>query len=100
MTVQSPTEVQYDIELTYYVLQENESAAQKAIEGVGGAIEQYNAWQQANIGRDVNPDRLRAFLLDHCVRVDLVQPTYQAIANSELARFSGSLNISHTVVSE
>ena len=100
VTVQSPTEVQYDIELTYYVLQENESAAQKAIEGVGGAIEQYNAWQQANIGRDVNPDRLRAFLLDHCVRVDLVQPTYQAIANSELARFSGSLNISHTVVSE
>lgn len=100
VTVQSPTEVQYDIELTYYVLQENESAAQKAIEGVGGAIEQYNAWQQANIGRDVNPDRLRAFLLDHCVRVDLVQPEYQAIANSELARFSGSLNISHTVVSE
>ena len=100
VTVHAPTEVEYDIELTYYVLQADESAAQKAIEGTGGAIEQYNTWQQAQLGRDVNPDRLRAFLLDHCVRVDLVQPAYQAIANSELARFSGTLNISHTVVEE
>lgn len=100
VTVHAPTEVQYDIELTYYVLQADESAAQQAIEGTGGAIEQYNTWQQAQLGRDINPDRLRAFLLDHCVRVDLVQPTYQAIANSELARFSGTLNISHTVVEE
>lgn len=100
VSVHAPTEVQYDIELTYYVLQADESAAQQAIEGQGGAIEQYNTWQQGQLGRDINPDRLRAFLLDHCVRVDLVQPEYTAIANSELARFSGTLNISHTVVEE
>lgn len=100
VSVHAPTEVQYDIELTYYVLQADESAAQQAIEGQGGAVEQYNAWQQGQLGRDINPDRLRAFLLDHCVRVDLVQPEYTAIANSELARFSGTLNISHTVVEE
>lgn len=100
VSVKSPTLVQYDIELTYYVLPENESAAQHAIEGTGGAIEQYNAWQQTQLGRDINPDRLRAFMLDHCVRVDLTKPAFRTVSAHELARFSGNLQVSHTIVSE
>lgn len=100
VTVQAPAAVPYDIELTYYVLQADESASVKAIEGAGGLLDQYNEWQQGNIGRDINPDRLRAFLLDNCVRLTINKPEYTAIADSEIARFSGSLNIAHIIVKE
>lgn len=100
ITVQAPESVYYDIELTYYVLQAEESASVKAIEGEGGAIDQYIAYQQANIGRDINPDRLRAFMLDKCVRMDLIKPEYTSISESQIARFSGNLNIAHIVVEE
>lgn len=100
VTVQAPEAVPYDIDLTYYVLQADESASVKAIEGAGGAIQQYISYQQADIGRDINPDRLRAFLLDKCVRLTVTNPTYTAISESQIARFSGNLNVSHIIVKE
>lgn len=100
VTVHAPESVPYDIELTYYVLQADESASVKAIEGEGGAIDQYNAWQQGNIGRDINPDRLRAFMLDNCQYMDVTKPKRQAVSASQIARFSGKLTISHIIVSE
>lgn len=100
VTVQAPTAVTYDIDLTYYVLQADESESTKAIEGQGGAIDQFIAYQQEQIGRDINPDRLRYFMLDKCVRMDIKQPIYTSVADSEIARFSGNLNIAHIVVEE
>ena len=100
VTVQAPEAVAYDIDLTYYVLQAEESASVKAIEGTGGAIEQYISYQQADIGRDINPDRLRAFLLDKCVRLTVNKPIYSAISDSQIARFSGNLNVAHIIVKE
>lgn len=100
VTVRAPEAVPFDIELTYYVLQADESASVEAIEGAGGAIEEYIAYQQGNIGRDINPDRLRAYLLDKCVRVTIKKPDFTTISDREIARFSGTLNISHVIVEE
>ena len=97
VVVQAPEAVSYDIELTYYVAQADESAAVKTIEGAGGIIEQYNAWQQGNIGRDLDPQKLIAMLRDACQWVDVVKPTRMTISDSQIARFSGNLNISHII---
>jgi phage-related baseplate assembly protein len=97
VTVQAPEAVSYDIELTYYVEQANESAAVKAIEGVGGLIEQYNAWQQAAIGRNIDPQELIVKLRSACHWVDVVQPQRTTIEDNQIARFSGNLNVTHII---
>lgn len=97
VTVQAPESVSYDIELTYYVEQADESAAVKAIEEAGGLIDQYNAWQQGEIGRNIDPQKLVSMLRDACHWVDVVQPTRATITDSQIARFSGNINVSHII---
>lgn len=97
VTVQAPEGVSYDIELTYYVEQAEESTAVKAIEGAGGIIDQFNAWQQGKIGRDIDPQELMARIRAACHWVDVVKPTRETVLDSQIARFSGNINISHIV---
>lgn len=100
VTVHAPEAVTYDIELCYYVEQADESSCVKAIEGEGGLLEQYNAWQQGEIGRDINPQRLWAYLLQSCLRLDVTKPVFTTVSDSQIARWSGSMNISHIIVAE
>lgn len=97
VTVQAPEAVRYDIELTYYVEQANESTAVKEIEGAGGIIDQYNAWQQGEIGRNIDPQKLTSMLRDSCHWVDVVKPSRVTISDSQIARFSGNINVSHII---
>ena len=56
--VAAPAEVEYSINLTYYI---NRSDSNRAVDiqgAVAAAVAQYTAWQRA-IGRDINPDKLR-----------------------------------------
>ncbi len=98
--VHAPEAVDYDISLVYYVTAEEEAAAVDAIEGAGGLLDQYNAWQQGKIGRDISPQRMMAFLLNSCLRLDVTEPTLTRVSKSQLARFSGNLTITHTIVDE
>lgn len=100
VSVHAPEPVPYDIELCYYVAQADESACVKAIEGAGGLLEQYNAWQQGEIGRDINPQRLMAYLLRTCLRLDVVKPAFATVSPAQIARWSGKMNISHIIVAE
>lgn len=100
VTVQAPEPVEYDIDITYYVLQAEESSSTNAIQGVDGAIDQYNAYQQAQIGRDINPDTLRSYVLGKCIRMDVRKPEYVSVSRSQIARFSGNMNVSYIVVEE
>ena len=59
----SPVAVEYEVEIKYYCTKDDEAATIEAIEGAGGAIDQYNEWQTAALARDINPDQLRRFLL-------------------------------------
>lgn len=87
---QVPTEDTYNIALTYYIsreLQAEETAIRALIENAGGIIDQYEAWQQGDIGRAVNPDELRRMMLTAgACRIDLSAPAYAAVAETHLAR--------------
>lgn len=104
--VEAPAVVEYDIELTYYTTAENESATIETVEGTGGAIEQYIEWQSAAIGRDINPDKLRALILKPdgdavgAYRVSIVSPTFIAIDGTTMAKHSGKIVVNHEVVEE
>lgn len=105
LIVSGPDRVEYDIEIKYYVTADNEQAALTAIEETDGALDLYNAWQQEKIGRDINPDKLRAFCLapsggTGALRIDIVAPAYATLTERQLAKFSGRMVVSHEVTEE
>ena len=105
VSVSGPERVEYDIEVKYYTTAEAEQDSIVAIESEGGALDLYNAWQQEKIGRDINPDKLRAFCLapssgGGAMRMDIVSPTYVKLTEKQLAKFSGRMVVSHEVTEE
>lgn len=103
--VEAPTVEEYDVVLTYYTTAAEESDCILTVEGAGGAIDQFNKWQSAELGRDINPDKLRALILapsgDGAVgasRVVITSPTFKELNDTTIAKFSGTKTIKHEVV--
>lgn len=99
----APTEANFQVSIHYYCTKSNEAATIEAIEGEGGAIDQYIAWQTAALGRDINPDQLRRFVLAPssgvgALRVTVTQPQFVELTKAQVAKLSGSLVVTHEVV--
>lgn len=101
LTVSGIAQKSYDIELVYYTTESEEDDTVTAVEGEGGAIERFNAWQCGEIGRAINPDRLRAEILKSDTRlvganyVEITKPVYTALASNEVAKWSGNMSVTH-----
>lgn len=98
-----PEVVEFTVQIKYYCAAQDEAATIQTIEGEGGAIDQYIAWQTAAFGRDINPDQLRRFVLaptsgTGAVRVDVVSPSYAALSKAQVAKLSGAPVVTHEVV--
>ena len=95
----APEAVEYEVEIKYYTTQENEATTIEAIEGAGGAIDQYVKWQSSVLGRGINPDELRYYLRQAgALRVDIVKPTYAYLSKMHVAKLAGIPTITHEVV--
>ena len=99
-----PEVVDFTVELKYYCTREEEASTIQTIEADGGAIDRYIEWQTAKLGRSVNPDQLRRFILapgegTGALRVDVISPTRMELGKSQVARLSGTPVITHEVVS-
>lgn len=104
VTALAPTQVEYDIEFKYYCTIDNEAEAVQTVESIGGAVDKYNEWQTSALGRDINPDYLRKFVLapesgsTSVERIDVVAPSFETLTDKEVAKFSGSIKISHQMI--
>ena len=58
VVVKAPTASNYEIELHYWINQEDSSKAAQIQADVESAVEQYRLWQQTKIGRDITPGKL------------------------------------------
>ena len=103
--VEAPEVVEYDIELTYYTNATDESDCILTVEGAGGAIDKFNEWQSSELGRDINPDKLRALILapsgEDAVgasRVVITSPTFTELNDTAIAKFTGTKTIRHEVI--
>lgn len=102
----APETVPYDIEIVYYTTPATEAEVVANVEYSDGAIARYNTWQTEALGRDINPDKLRQLILypdwteNHtgAIRVDVVQPTHVPVTDTQVAKFSGNLKVSHKSV--
>lgn len=101
--VMAPQQVEYTINIKYYCSKDNEAATIETIEGDGGAIDQYIAWQSAALARDINPDQLRRFILapssgTGALRLEVTSPTFQELTKAQVAKLSGVPTVTHEVV--
>ncbi|MCR4442136.1 MAG: baseplate J/gp47 family protein [Peptococcaceae bacterium] len=89
VTVEAPAQVSYDIAFTYYISKDDstlETQIKNAIEGTGGAVEQYKAWQNGKMGRAINPDYLRNLVLTaKACRIDITSPVYTTVDKDKVA---------------
>ena len=102
--VLTPGVVTYSVEIKYYCTKDDEAATIQTIEGDGGAIDKYNEWQTAALGRSINPDQLRRFILaptdgTGALRVEVARPSYVELSKSQVAKLSGTPVVTHEVVS-
>ena len=99
VTAKIPETVDYTVNIKYYV-------TIQLIEADGGAIDQYNEWQQSALDRDVNPDKLRELILTSLAeykltgafRMDITGPVYTAVGKNEVAKLSGSATVTHAII--
>lgn len=58
VVVKAPTAANYEIDLHYWINQDDSSKAAQIQADVEAAVEQYRLWQQTKIGRDITPGKL------------------------------------------
>lgn len=58
-----PEVVEYELDITYYIQTDSELSASEIESSVSAAIDEYQIWQRAKIGRDVNPSYLHQLLM-------------------------------------
>ncbi len=86
VTVQAPDIVNYTLEVTYYILQENSNAVETVKVAVESAIENYIIWQKSKIGRDINPSKLiNLMIAAGAKRVVITAPTYTSTSSTAVA---------------
>lgn len=88
VVMSDPTEVSYDITLTYYISSQADQTATIAQE-VEDAVDAYIRWQQGKLGRDINPSKLISMLMaiSGIKRVAVTAPTYQQLQDGDLSLY-------------
>lgn len=77
VVVADPVEVPYDIKLTYYISEDSQHSASEIEEAVQQAVSDYSIWQSERMGRDINPSKLIAMLIEAgAKRVEVTSPTF------------------------
>lgn len=78
--VKDPDTIGYDIDITYYVTKDSEISAVEIQESVETAVSEYIAWQCERMGRDINPSKLNALLMETGIkRVEIKSPVFQRL---------------------
>ncbi len=86
VTVQAPTTVSYDINLTYYIRQADSAYVTTIQAAVNAAVTDFVAWQKSKIGRDINPSELISRIIQAgAKRVAITSPVYTDILDTQLA---------------
>lgn len=87
VTVLSPSTVNFDIDVTYYISTSDSTQAETIQQDVEAAIEEYVEWQTGNIGIDINPSELHRAIIDAgAKRCVISSPNFVQIGRTEVAR--------------
>lgn len=93
--VAAPQEVQYTINLTYYINRSDSAKAVTIQAAVAKAVADYQTWQRA-IGRDINPSKLVAMVMEAgAKRVTVTAPAYTAVAATKVSALQEEATVTY-----
>lgn len=77
VSVEDAEIVPYDIQLTYYIHKHSTRSGAEIAAAVQAAVNEYVVWQCGKLGRDINPSKLHALLMQTGIkRVEIVSPAF------------------------
>lgn len=86
VVVKAPNEVNYDIELSYYIGKSEEEGADIIKAAVESSVEQFKVWQR-KLGRDINPSELiKRVVSSGAKRVELTNPKFKSVDKTSIAK--------------
>ena len=84
VSVDDPSEVNYNITLTYYIQTGSQKSATEIADAVNAAVAEYKEWQDGKIGKDINPSHLVGLLMQTGIkRVVLTAPSYTQLIDGK-----------------
>jgi phage-related baseplate assembly protein len=90
ITVKTPEIVPWSLSCTWWLSRDRESRAGAITLAVRQALDSYIAWQEAGLGRDLNPSELISRLMACGVkRVEVTSPVFAFLEPWELPKLSG-----------
>lgn len=91
--VSAPVPFEYSINFKYYINQSDKAKATMIQSAVTNAVEKYRKWQNEKIGRDINPDKLREYVMAAgAKRVEITSPVYSEISDDKVASLTQNEN--------
>ena len=83
----NPELVQYNIDLLYYIDSSNTTVVNDIQTNINLAIEEYKAWQNSKLGRDINPSYLiQKIMTAGAKRVIINSPEFNVLSSGQLAQ--------------
>lgn len=97
ITVKAPEQVEYSIDITYYISTEDAKKVVTIKKQIDAAIEQYKLWQRSKIGRDIDLGRLDVLVRNAGAKRTIinstsfikVEPTQIANLTTETVTYGG-----------
>lgn len=91
VTAVAPTTVSYDINAQYYIASSNQSQATTIKAAVATAINNYITWQCSKLGRDIDPSKLYAYMVDAgACKVSITSPVATVLTKAQVATVSAT----------
>ena len=91
VTVAAPGTVPYSIDFTYYTEEGAAVSGATVADNIAAAVQSFKEWQGAKMGRDVNPSRLIALLMQAgAKRVEVRSPAFTKVTENAVAVLSGT----------
>lgn len=86
VSVKDPGEVNYSVNLQYYISKDSEGLATSINANVTAEINKYISWQKEVLGRDINPDELiKRLKILGVKRVLITSPVFTPISSQNVA---------------
>lgn len=83
---QQPQTEQYDIDLKYYIYDDDSEDFESISSSIEDAVEQYITWQCQKLGRDINPDKLKSLVISAgAKRCEILSPEFTVLERNQVA---------------
>ncbi|WP_167955144.1 baseplate assembly protein [Anaerosporobacter faecicola] len=87
--VAAPDQIEYSIDLKYWIRKSDSNKAVKIQQDVEAAVERYITWQKIKIGRDITDSELiKLVMAAGAKRCVVTSPTYTVIGDKQIAKLT------------